>query len=68
MRDLFFFFLFAWILPRQERLHHDFLYSLIAQHGVHSGRVHDYMTLLQRAEKGAAGTALQSECDYNHPD
>lgn len=56
-----FFFLFAWILPRQEQLHHNFLYSpLIAQHAARSGRVHDYMTLLSRAEKSAAGTAIEN--------
>lgn len=55
------FFLFAWILPRQEQLHHNFLYSpLIAQHAARSGRVHDYLTLLSRAEKSAAGTAIEN--------
>lgn len=42
------------------------LFPLIAQHAARSGSVHDYMTLLSRAEKSAAGKAIETECDYNN--
>lgn len=57
-------FLFAWILPQQEQLHHNFLYSLIAQHAAHSGRVHKYMTLLQHTNKSTAGTMIETKFNY----
>lgn len=57
-------FLFAWILSQQEQLHHNFLYSLIAQHAAHSGRAHKYMTPLQHANKSTAGTMIKTTFDY----